>query len=52
MSMIWKAIQMPRLRNLLVSVQYNSDGAEILKGRGSRHCSMSTSGYRGQTSLL
>ncbi|KIK00857.1 hypothetical protein K443DRAFT_664188 [Laccaria amethystina LaAM-08-1] len=29
---------------LLVSVRCKSDGAWILKGRGSRHCSMSTRG--------
>ena len=50
MSIIGNAIQMPRMLGLLVSVRCKSDGAGILRGRGSRHCSMSTSGYRGQGS--
>ncbi|KIK02885.1 hypothetical protein K443DRAFT_96024, partial [Laccaria amethystina LaAM-08-1] len=49
-SIIGKAIQTPRIHGLLVSVRFKSDGAGILKGRGSHQCSMSTRGYRGQGS--
>ena len=52
MSVIGKAIQMPRMHSLLVPVRCKRDGAGILKGRGSRHCSMSTRGYRGQTNFV
>ena len=38
----WEAIQMPLMHGLLVSV--------MERGRGSRHCSKSRSGYRGQGS--
>ncbi|EDR03677.1 uncharacterized protein LACBIDRAFT_306748 [Laccaria bicolor S238N-H82] len=44
------AIQMPRVPSLLAPVRCKSDGAGILKRRGSRHLSMSTSGYRRQDS--
>ena len=43
MSIIGKAMQMPHMHNLLVSVWCKSDGAGIFKGRGSRHCSMTMS---------
>ena len=35
MSVIGKAIQMPRMHSLLVLVRCKRDGAGILKGRGS-----------------
>ncbi|KIK00345.1 hypothetical protein K443DRAFT_612821 [Laccaria amethystina LaAM-08-1] len=50
MSIIGKAIQMPHIHGLLVSVRFKSDGAGILKGRGSCHYSVSTHEYRGQGS--
>ena len=50
MSIIEMAFQTPCIHGPPILARCKGDGAGIMEGRGSHHCSMSMSGYRGQDS--